>query len=199
MTNDLISVPSYNLNTLKYCHKIIVHQMEKGKKEYDKPIEISPTSGIYPEYARTNKPIWNKCGKEFIKFFLQFEYRPGVHHDKLDDTTWLIQKFRQVGAKVDRFCSEKEAEFRPKYIPARLTMLYYVAYYTEIREELLPYLEQWQPEDPKFAKERYLKKLRLHFQSIQENSTDFDTYLEDKAKYMAGLDLDDWLEGIKKK
>jgi len=196
LTSAIIVVPDYSMNTLKYPMEIRLHLTPKGHKP-DIQKMIRPNHPPIPTPITRARAIWEKCAKEYLRFFFQFTYAPSIHENPREDIWALCCFFSQKvigGDKImDRFIEDKHIEFRPKYAPGNFTEWWYEVDYKEIREELLAYLEA------KHGDSKQLRTFKRQFQEIKgDNATDLDTYLKEKAKFMSELDLNGWLDDLKK-
>jgi len=211
LAKELICVPDWNPNTLKYMTWVIVRKVYrnriKTRREDDKrkwkitfieePIESHscPDMPSLPSYSQNKEYV-----KEMLCFLTQFicpQYGWKRRTNK-DEDDWFIRydPLEYLNKLVKnksseswrRFITEEKVVYIPKSIKSKLDkkgegLLRYEfeIHYKLVREEIVSFIEQ------KFGRNAETEKLKELF--ICDKQLSFQEYLDKKSKMLCNLDL----------
>lgn len=195
MTNDLISIPEYSNNEIKYITEISIHI-----NGCQRDCSSSPNI-VYDCFPKSKRNARNK----YIALFSKFIYRTqrinrkkAIHKyskhyiDPLECLWTIVQKYPKLNH--DKFIKEhSQREEIPKYdLDYAFDSFFIDIKYIVIREQIISYIEQT------IGQSKELDMLKELFNTCNNKQISFQKYINDKAKHLMSLNYDNYIQSLNK-
>lgn len=198
MVNDLMNLPQYSPNVKYVPLNSRKYQLDYGSKEFSYSWEPSKEGVGVGCLLRCLKSAESK------NILLSFD-------EDSDENYWAITSLCRFEELAERFILKKTLEIdlplREKVTGRgrlRKSMMFSeecnrksngrfllsIPYFV-VREQIIEVIEERYPKFKKFIHS-------LFSNNYNSNSNSFEEYCSDKAKYLTCLDLDNWLDGLKR-
>ena len=184
--NDLITIPYYNNEEVKYIEKcsLIVNGVVREEN----------TKGIYVRWGYSKKDKY-KMLKFYTKLWLEYLHENYYIKEKSNGScTKVLQNdvllpLKEIRKKnkdlnLDRFITKHTINIIPEIIPDNVDSLSIELEYIKIRSPIVSYLQQ----KLNLSKDELLALKEVF--NTKKNDLTFDEYLDKKSKHLLSLNLD---------
>ena len=175
--NEIISVPELSTQVLKFLDK--VEMAVNGVVRYKG--DTVPATLVHQLSRHESNVFFNQFLQKIVKTIGRGIDNSNVLYDPFEPIAVLTKQHPDL--KFGRFMSKKEAKFVPTFKHGEKDEV--TVYFTEVREELVPYLVHKVGKDDEHVKEL------IELFSSQGNCRTAEEALTKKAKYLMDLDLSD--------
>lgn len=199
MTNELVTVPSYNEPTLKICEKIIAHGLYDYRTMPMRPLELQ-TQPRLQDIRR-----WVKRCNDFERLGRLNAKICGFFNQFIIDTDLFDKIIKIADKRINRFIEYKIETFKSKYLmdydDKENKPIYFEARYIVVQEPIVTFLRLIQDAEEysrnKLKYNELIVKMSALFADIKKNDfNNYDEYLDAEIKRLTSTSADDTIKHL---